>query len=46
MVRVQTVIEPNMNVHEIYKEYIYQYETTYEALKDASKRLVESLDLN
>jgi len=43
MVRIEKVVEPNMENHAIYKEYVYQYEVTYEALKDASKRLVKTL---
>jgi len=36
-------IEPNLENHEIYKEYVLQYEATYEHLKDDSKRLVSTL---
>lgn len=46
MVSIAKEIEPNMENHALYKEYVYQYEATYEALKDASKRLVESLEAN
>lgn len=43
MVRIKKVVEPNAENHLIYQEYVYQYEATYEQLKDASKRLVQSL---
>jgi ribulokinase len=43
MVRMRKYIEPNPKNHEIYKEYVHQYEATYEHLKDDSKRLVSTL---
>jgi FGGY-family pentulose kinase len=44
MVRVQRVVEPDARAHERYREYVGQYEETYESLKDASHRLVTSLE--
>ncbi len=44
MVRIKKVIEPNMENTKMYKEYVYQYEATYEHLKEDSKRLVDSLE--
>lgn len=41
MVRVAKTIQPNKENTAIYKEYVRQYEATYEALKDESKRLVD-----
>ena len=43
MVRVSKVVKPDLGAHENYKKYVAQYEETYEALKDASHRLVSSL---
>ena len=43
MVRVQRVVEPNAQAHERYRPYVSQYEETYEALKEPSRRLVRSL---
>ncbi len=43
MVRINRVIRPDAAAHERYKPYVAQYEETYECLKDASHRLVESL---
>jgi ribulokinase len=44
MVTIKKVIEPIAEHHEAYKEYVHQYEATYEHLKDDSKRLVSTLD--
>ncbi|MFP4374645.1 MAG: FGGY-family carbohydrate kinase [Spirochaetaceae bacterium] len=41
MVRVAKKVEPNPKNTEVYAEYVRQYEATYDALKDDSKRLVE-----
>jgi ribulose kinase len=43
MVRVNRVVRPDARAHERYKPLVGQYEETYESLKDASHRLVESL---
>jgi ribulokinase len=43
MVKINKVIEPIAEHHEAYKEYVHQYEATYEHLKDDSKRLVATL---
>jgi ribulokinase len=43
MVTIEKVIEPIAEHHEVYKEYVHQYEATYEHLKDDSKRLVSTL---
>jgi sugar (pentulose or hexulose) kinase len=34
-------VQPNTKNTEAYAEYVRQYEATYDALKDESKRLVE-----
>lgn len=44
MVTIKKVIEPIAEHHEAYKEYVRQYEATYEHLKDDSKRLVSTLN--
>ncbi|MDD3822883.1 MAG: FGGY-family carbohydrate kinase, partial [Sphaerochaetaceae bacterium] len=44
MVRIKKVIEPIAENHELYKEYVRQYESTYEHLKEDSKRLVQTLE--
>jgi ribulose kinase len=41
MVRVAKTVQPNTKNTEAYAEYVRQYEATYDALKDESKRLVE-----
>ncbi|MFP4611848.1 MAG: FGGY-family carbohydrate kinase [Spirochaetaceae bacterium] len=41
MVRIAKTIQPNKKNTENYKEYVRQYEATYEALKNESKRLVD-----
>jgi ribulose kinase len=41
MVRVAKTVQPNAKNTEAYAEYVRQYEATYEALKDESKRLVD-----
>jgi len=43
MVRVRSVVEPDLRAHERYREYVGQYVQTYESLKEASHRLVTSL---
>jgi hypothetical protein len=43
MVRVNLVVKPDAKAHERYKPLVGQYEETYECLKDASHRLVQSL---
>jgi len=43
MVRVNRVVKPDARAHESYKPLVGQYEETYESLKDASHRLVQSL---
>jgi ribulokinase len=43
MVRTGRTVMPNREQTERYKEYVHQYEATYQNLKDESKRLVESL---
>jgi ribulokinase len=43
MVRIKQVIEPDAERHELYQEYVRQYEATYEHLREDSKRLVNSL---
>ena len=43
MVRKGKTVLPNSANTEIYKEYVHQYEATYHALKDESKRLVGTL---
>lgn len=43
MVSVAKRIEPIMQNHELYKEYVDQYDATYHALKDHSRTLVESV---
>jgi ribulose kinase len=43
MVRVRRVVMPDQKAHEHYREYVAQYEATYEGLKEASHRLVASL---
>jgi L-ribulokinase len=44
MVRVLRWVEPDLGAHERYGELVGQYEDTYECLKDASHRLVASLE--
>lgn len=44
MVRIAKVITPDKRKTEIYKEYVRQYEATYECLKDESAKLVRSLN--
>ena len=44
MVRIAKVIQPNPDNTELYKEYVRQYITTYENLKDESARLVDTLE--
>lgn len=44
MVRVLRWVEPDLGAHERYSELVGQYEDTYECLKDASHRLVASLE--
>jgi FGGY-family pentulose kinase len=44
MVRVRTYVEPDHKAHERYRELVGQYEETYLCLKEASHRLVESLE--
>ncbi|MFP4329197.1 MAG: FGGY-family carbohydrate kinase [Spirochaetaceae bacterium] len=41
MVRVSKKIEPDLEKTRIYAEYVRQYEATYNALKEESRRLVE-----
>jgi FGGY-family pentulose kinase len=43
MVRISRVVRPDAAAHQRYKPYVDQYEATYECLKDASHRLVQSL---
>ena len=43
MVRISKVIIPNNNQTEIYREYVRQYEATYELLKVESANLVRTL---
>ena len=43
MVRKGKTITPNPANTELYKEYVRQYEATYNALKDESRRLVATL---
>jgi FGGY-family pentulose kinase len=43
MVRVRTVVEPDMRAHARYAEFVTQYKETYEGLKEASRRLVQSI---
>ncbi len=43
MVRVRKVVEPDPVAHERYRGYVEQYEQTYECLREASHRLVQSL---
>lgn len=43
MVTIAKRVEPNAANHERYKEYVDQYDSTYHALKDHSRRLVESI---
>jgi FGGY-family pentulose kinase len=43
MVRVRTVVNPDPAAHACYRQYVEQYRDTYESLKDASHRLVQSL---
>ncbi|PID56435.1 xylulose kinase [candidate division KSB3 bacterium] len=44
MVRVDSVVEPDMRRHEEYKFYVDQYVATYEQLKDESKKTVQYLE--
>ena len=43
MVRSGKKIEPTMQHNDAYKEYVRQYEATYHALKEESRRLVATL---
>ncbi|GHV77401.1 carbohydrate kinase [Spirochaetia bacterium] len=43
MVRKSRTILPNPEQHARYREYVYQYEATYNSLKDDSRRLVGTL---
>jgi ribulose kinase len=43
MVKTGKTILPNPEQTEKYKEYVYQYEATYNSLKDDSRRLVATL---
>lgn len=43
MVRKGRTVLPNPRATEIYGEYVRQYEATYHALKDESRKLVETL---
>ena len=43
MVRINRVVRPDAAAHERYRPYVAQYEETYQGLKDASHRLVQSL---
>ena len=42
MVKVRKIIDPIERNHEIYDEYVKQYEKTYETLKELSKNLIET----
>jgi sugar (pentulose or hexulose) kinase len=44
MVRTGHTVTPNREQTERYKEYVRQYEATYQNLKDESKRLVATLE--
>ena len=44
MVRIAKVIKPNLENTEKYREYVRQYEATYENLKAESEKLVKSLE--
>jgi len=44
MVRIAKVIQPKPENTEKYREYVRQYEATYENLKDESARLVKTLE--
>ncbi len=44
MVAVEKVVEPDMKTHARYSALVDQYAATYEGLKDASHRLVKSLE--
>ena len=44
MVRIARVIKPNPENTEKYKEYVRQYEATYENLKEESARLVKTVE--
>lgn len=44
MVRIKKIVEPDMSRHEEYQFYVDQYITTYERLKDESKRIVQRLE--
>ncbi len=44
MVRVKKVVEPDLGTHARYADYVDQYAETYEGLKEASHRLVRSLE--
>ena len=44
MVKIDRVIEPDMDKYEEYKFYVEQYVATYEALKDESKKTVQYLE--
>ena len=43
MVRMRKFVDPIPEHHEIYKEYVRQYEATYEHLKDDSRTLVRTV---
>jgi FGGY-family pentulose kinase len=42
MVRVRTLVEPDPKAHARYAQLVGQYTETYESLKEASRRLVQS----
>ncbi len=44
MVRIAKIVKPDPANTEKYREYVRQYEATYENLKDESARLVKSLE--
>lgn len=44
MVKIEKVIEPDMNRHAEYQFYVDQYINTYEALKDESRKTVRRLE--
>ncbi len=44
MVRVHKVVEPDLAAHRRYGELVDQYIETYESLKEASRRLAQSVD--
>ena len=43
MVKTGRTVQPNLKNTEIYREYVRQYEATYHALKEESRRLVGTL---